>query len=274
MMNVQLRAMRNRMDKLPIEYQERLLSFLPSEKRQAYITLLPTQTLFSRPFTLEEVLRRIHPSWYEDTLNSYEEPDRSLLNSALAKDEASYVLPKKLKDYLLHEFFMKAFPKDHCPAPVTMLPEDSMLPLLQRDYKMIGKLCQYLGLFDLLQELKTIIQKDRLRLVEEALEPEELTFLNEVKNEGVRMPPMGLNQYDGKHDVLRRVLFERGLFRLAKCVSESDEGLRWYVLHMIETRHVQMYKGWCTPIHDVNKSVQIKEELLNTWTYLCNAFPS
>ena len=272
MIDTQLRAMKARLSKLPKGQEENLLNFLPSNLKEQYKTLTTTQTYYKQDFSRKELLRKIHPSWYEDYMQSLPRSDRSLFTTILL-EEKLVLKNSQLTAHLEHFFLSKVFP-DEFPSPVNLLADDRMLPLLSKDYKMIGKLCQYLGLYDLYKESKSLIQKEKIQAVQEALEAEELEFLGKVKETSIQMPPIGLQNYDGARNVLRRVMFERGMFRLAKSIESSSDGLKWYISHMIEKIHVPMFLGWCTSLHNEKKQKLIKEETLNTWTYLCDAFPS
>jgi hypothetical protein len=270
MIDTQLRVLQTRLSKLPQDVSTRLLNILQADLRQQYIMLPAVQTYFSRSFTKQEIFQKLHPSWYEDYFKTLPLPDRALYEKALQSDALAPPLASSLMDML----FAKVFSEDDPLTPVHLLPQDPMIELLAKDYKMIGKLCQFLGLHDLLRESKTLIQKEKIKLCEEALEKEEMEFLATEKEKGIAMPPIGLKNYDGKKEVLRRVLFERGMFRLAKCLANSHDTIKWYVMHMLDTMHFPMFSGWARPIQDEHKKHIIMQETFNTWTYLCNAFPS
>ncbi len=237
-----------------------LLSFLP-ESRQKEAGLQSRLQSAIKDFSLEELIARIDPSWFEEALQGF-----SARESALLKKPPLF--QKFFQAQLLHTTF------GDLPLPPSYLPaEDPLTVLLEANGKELEALGQLLGLYDLIWEVKKVIRASQFQQIESALTERELLFLSDIRQDRNNTPlfEMGLAQWNGDHAELRVVLRSRGFFRLAKALSFSSSDLTWYILHALPKEMALEIESFSERIENLRLHTALIHQTLHAWNFLCTA---
>lgn len=268
-----------------------LLSRAPENRRSSFFKHLPesilleTERTHNKPIadiSLKEMLSNIDESWYLETLRSFSKTDllfylslfsekkMQVLGQKLGIDGPFYQLPKPLELYSLNLLFNELFPNDR-PLPLSYLPDSPLSFLCIAKSEKIQKLIFFLGLFDLSMELKSVLKGSILKQIEAALFPDEITFCREILEfrHHVSLGPIGLSHWNEDSEMLRQVIFERGVYRLNIGLSEASSDFVWYIHHSLN-KEVAM-KIVTLPKTNIDRKVidTILEQIQTAWKGVC-----
>jgi hypothetical protein len=84
-------------------------------------------------------------------------------------------------------------------------------------------------------ELKSVLKGSILKQIQTTLFQDEVAFCREISEyrHVISLGPLGLAHWNEDSEVLRKVIFERGLYRLSIGLSNSSPDFIWYILHFI-----------------------------------------
>ena len=234
-----------------------LLKKVPGDIRKNLDLFLTESTLLEvmsershdKPLTdlsLQEIIEKVDESWYIEKLKTFPKEDLIFYLSLFSeKKRASlaekldiapnfYALPKEMESYCLNLLFKELFPND-LPLPLSFLPDSPLAFLSDATPEKLHKLAFYLGLFDVSMELKSVLKGTILKSIGETLFPDEIAFCNQIAEyrHTLSLGQMGLAGWNEEHDILRKVIFERGLYRLSIGLSDHAADFIWYIVHTL-----------------------------------------
>jgi hypothetical protein len=229
--------------------KEQLLRFL-SDSEQEEISKLPdiTQEISSNQFLQDGLLDSVHYSWLIPTLKSYSKEEGSLFLLALsgkARENLKLLLKKRSEKCELSEIGQKflrkvlldtLIDKEDGLLPIDYLPESPLNVILTLSKQDTVRLIDFLSLYDLVLELRQIVETKTLKKIYTFLSAEKRDFLKNKMNytEPPLFPKLGLEMWDGKEESLKIILHKRGLNRLANALSNADSNLVWYLCHHLD----------------------------------------
>lgn len=187
----------------------------------------------------------IHYSWLAPALGELPLEIRALAISALPKtigERLSNLTSTKLVDppsvpvkhYVAQLLYQKLNAKDVIPEG--FLPNSPLMPLLNFRKLDLIVLIDYLGIFDLAQELRQVVDKEVVNGVYKSLSPKMLSFLRIClhQKDRVKVAKIGLKNWRGDSDKLLRVVHRRGLQRLGGALSGQHPDLLWYISRRLD----------------------------------------
>lgn len=266
------------------EKRGRLLTYLSESGRAEYEKIPAMQTAPLQNFTIEELLGKLHPSHYQSLFSSLSHEMKIAYISALPPHvrrevvtnmsivDSLYDYEDKIKDHFQHQIMGLMTKEKGYSLPNSYIPEDPLLFLVECDTIQMGALVSFLGLFDLHGEIKSLINGKLLMQLEEALSDDELRFLKEIekhKKKQVLFEPMGLNRWNGEISVLRNVMKERGINRLAKALTLSPPDLLWLVMHIMDTSMMMEFKKYRAELSSREVTDILREQVKLCWDSLC-----
>jgi hypothetical protein len=229
----------------------------PAEKGELDQLPVPGEDIDSDWISSSKVLERVHWSWFLPTLKTYSEYEQKLFLSALSPYEAKNLaksLTLSLNGQEISEigraFLRKILldsllgPHDRL-LPVGYLPHSSLSKLLSFSKKELTHLIERLSLYDLVIELKQIVETKILKKIYALLSEEEKKFLKVAmtQKEHFAIGKMGLDRWDGSEESLRTLLHKRGLARLGVGLSTEHPDFIWYICHQLDIgRGSALYK--------------------------------
>ncbi len=266
-----------------------LLKRAPGDKGASLYPFLPDSTKLevqserehSHPLsdqTLQHLIANLDDSWYIEKFKSmpakdlnfylslFPEKKRESLSKKLGIETDFYELPNELIIHSLNILFKELFPNE-LPLPLSFLPDSPLSYLLGSPPQKLHKLAFYLGLFDVSMELKSVLKGSILKSIQETLFPDEIEFCRSIAEfrHVVSFGQIGLSQWNEDHDVLRKVIFERGLYRLSIGLSDSSPDFIWYVLHSMNKESGEKIQKLPKTAIDHKLMIIILEQIETAW---------
>ncbi|MBI3901269.1 MAG: hypothetical protein HY324_03850 [Chlamydiia bacterium] len=218
----------------------------------------------------------IHWSWYLLRLERYTKEEQKLFLSILPQQTRNRLnqeiglpplppatLKTPLKKYLEKELIHQMAP--HI-LPPSFLPLSSLNGLLQLSKKHLVHLIDLLSLFDLVIELKQIVETKTLRKIYSFLSEEEKKFLKMIAptNTPSHLPWEG---WDGTKQSFRHLLHKRGLKKLKIALTGMEGDLLWYLAHLLDVgRGSFLLKPATTSVPAAIRS-EVLAQIEETWNW-------
>ncbi len=132
--------------------------------------------------------------------------------------------------------------------PMEYLPETPFNALGLWSKNELVELIEFLGIHDLSNEMKRIVDKKILKNAYNCLSAKEQQYLKICMHlkEKVATPGLGLEKWKGEAGKLKSVLQARGLIRLGKALSGSHPDLIWHLMHILDTGRGTALSKYCS----------------------------
>lgn len=239
-----LRVLLNRFHKSEMQ---QLLKCLPQAEAQQILlqNISSEEVSFAFDFT-QDLLNRIHYSWIAEEIKK--KPPKlqpffvaslpPLLRDPLAKllkTPPFREAPKSLVNkYFYQEFCTGLNLQDRLPP--AYLPKTQFFSLMQANKNQLVDLVDFLGLFDLAEELRSIVSTKNIKDIYACLTPKKQQFLRVClhQKERVISPKLHLDKWDGNCEELNKLLHRRGINRLGKALSGQHSDFIWLITQMFD----------------------------------------
>lgn len=193
-------------------------------------------------------IARIHYSWLVPAIQSLPKPLRLPTIAALPPAQAQGLcrllklpLPAErpsppMGQFLLNTLYEKVSQEERLPpsyltaSPVSPLGEYSKVQLM--------RLIDLLGLRDLVQEVRLIVNKTHQTAILSCLNDEEKQFFDFYmykQREKLTVPRLDLTGWNGDSRKVRQQMHLRGLNRLGRALTGQSPDLIWYILRALDT---------------------------------------
>jgi hypothetical protein len=224
-----------------------LLSFLSLQDKERYQELPKVKSIDLSTFSLSSRMRHVHYSWFIPTLKAYAKHDCLLFLAALgpayAKSLAKHLETKENPSQIstsaasyLKNLLYSSLLDDKDLLPESLLPPSDLNFLATFSQKKLLYLIEGLAMFDLMQEMKHIVDPKKLKAIQNALSDEQKEFLKKFSHiSSISFyTKMGLDRWDGDRKVLLSLLHRRGIKLLASVLTNEHGDLIWYVSHHLD----------------------------------------
>lgn len=270
-----------------------LLKRMPENVRSSYIKFLPESTAIEvsiekthktplADLSLKEILGQIDDSWYIEAFSKFSKPDllfylslfpekkRASLAERFDINPPFYQFSEKMELYALNLLFAELFPGE-TPLPLSYLPDSPLSFLCTATGEKLHKLSFYLGLFDISLELKSVINGSILKHIEKSLFPDEINFCRKISEfrHLLSLGQVGLTGWNEDSDLLRKVVFERGLYRLSIALSDASSDFIWYVIHSLNKESALKLEKLPKISVDAKAINIVLEQILFAWKEIC-----
>ena len=178
---------------------------------------------------------------------------------------ARLALPVRL--YLINMMALKIKPQDVMPAP--FLPATSLSPLLAMRKGEIVQLIDFLGIYDLAEEIKHVVDKKYLRAIYNCLSIKKQHFLRLClhQKERLTIPRLGLEKWQGDCKTLETILHKRGLLRLGKGVSGQHPDFLWHLVHRLDVGRGRIIEQFYAKEEIPGVTQALIQEILNLMNF-------
>jgi hypothetical protein len=243
---VVLRVLLNHFHKTP---SDALLRFLPSQEaaavRNVDITNTDVLPVLSGPF---EQIKAVHYSWLIPAVKNIIPSLQSLIMTILPEPQKTKIgkalsiplktaspLPKAVQYVLLKNIATQVKSQDV--LPLAYLPNTILSPLSTLNKNQLVMLIGYLGIHDLAESIRHIINKKFLAKLYNVLSSKQKHCLRIClhKPEKVVSTKMEIEKWDGDPKKLDSMLQRRGLVRLGKALCGQHPDLVWYIAHTLDS---------------------------------------
>lgn len=224
------------------------LKSLPKEEAEQVAKQPQTSNNPSDIFTWPEFLiSRTHYSWLAPILQNMPPSLQPSILSALPENTIqglqklteltpqSATLSTPAKSFLIQQLYRKWSPVEA--VPVEFLTKTSLSPILNLNKRELVQLIDFLGLYDLVDSIRHIVDKKYLKAIYVALTPEKQEFVRSLlhKKEKVTSPKIEFSKWDSQADSLNDMLHKRGLVRFTKALCGQDPDFLWHITHILDT---------------------------------------
>jgi hypothetical protein len=211
-----------------------------------------TDTSLRRPLKPTEFLSpkreltHIHFSWFLSYLSTLPkesvQPFLSVMTptqaQGISKQLGVPVKPVKLP-YCSRLFLLSVLKKElkiKPSYPDYLLPPTPLSSLLDISWKHLIYLVDFLSVYDLVYEMKQIIDKKQILQIKDSLTKDQQKFFDFASKTPVKWypPKLGLATWNGSKQALRSLLHQRGLKRLAYGIKHLDELTKWHLIHRLD----------------------------------------
>lgn len=257
--------------------KDALVRFLPQSQQELLTTLAtPEKDPLKASFDSSKLLQMVHPSWFTSFLRSLPEAEVRLFLGSFPENTAKKLqkallfsrpilpltpLAKKYLQSLLVQQLQSGHPDL---LLIELLPHSALNTLLDVSHEAMQLLVEYLGLHDLAVEIRQIIDTMKLKKIHSVLSPDQEAYLKGLlqKKEAVLFKRMELTKWDGKSESLEKVLYHRGLNRLAKALYPENTSLLWYISHMLPWEEANSLQSLCKPLEHAKAAALLSHQIL------------
>lgn len=227
---------------------EALLRFLP-ESHAAEVNKVPIDSAELSPlFTpLSEQISKIHYTWLLPILQKVPGVAQGSLlgvlpdQTAMRLSDQLYGSSKRLSlapcsQQFLQNLVLKQLEGFDAVIPYSYLPESPLSHLGTWSKPELVQLISFLGIHDLAEEIRHIVDKKRIKGIYLCLTPKEQQYLRYCMHlkEKFVAPALGLDKWSGDCDKLKSTLQARGIIRLGKALSGEHPDLIWHLSHILD----------------------------------------
>jgi len=169
------------------------------------------------------------------------------LSNRLGVKERPIPLNPKLRAWVFSLIYTKLF--SHVILPASCLPHSHMSPLLKLNKRTLEQLSDFLGLFDLAEEMRKTIDKSTITKIYSELSSKEIIFLEQCLTRRFlwRLPPLSLETWLKSSEGVRHVLQKRGLTRLCVALSGENDAFIEQILYRFDTGRAKILKHLIKP---------------------------
>jgi hypothetical protein len=214
------------------------------------------------------LLEKIDPSHFDSIYDTYPKKDILFIQNALKKNEHSF-----LKDFLIKDCFEKLMKVMPC-MPYKYMPAFQGSKALFLNSHNLKQLILLLGMYDLKQALKTLIDQSIIKDITRSLSELQKLFLKELAKEKdkVAFKRLPLETWDRQKSSLEALLYLRGLNRFSKAFSDSDLFVKNELILRLPVKDKQQFLTLSSKIEpsikealceEINHSIDFMKKNLN-----------
>lgn len=227
---------------------EPLLKYLPLENQQA----VRSQQILAQDISIalkpaRDLLTRIHYSWLAAPLQQFSGQMQKFILSSLPEtifSKLNRLLPLPVTESLdlaspfrsvFQDLLYKELKCDDI-LPIPYFPPSKLNFLTEWDKQKIVQLVDYLGLYDLANFVRQVIDKKKLKLIYDCLDIEKKQFMRSCfhSKDKIVLPLLELEPWQGDRKKLYEVIHRRGLLRLGKALSNESSDLSWVISRILD----------------------------------------
>lgn len=233
--------------------------------------------LFSLP---ETIIHKLHYSWFIPFFEKQPKNSYAYFLSVLPKNTASQlrktlnIPPSSLK--LAPPFkkvFMNTLYKNISNQeilPLEFLPETPVTFLARLTKSELVEIIDFLGIYDLAQEVRHVVDKNKLKKLYLCLTPIKQKFLRLCLHQKDKLVSAKLELENWKGDVptFENILHRRGLLRLGKTLSGQNPQLIWYITRILDTGRSTILNKYITEKESSGVTTALMQQVNNVINFL------
>lgn len=207
-------------------------------------TSIDVERLLIQP---EFLLDKIHYSWFLEPFKRLPQGLQSATLASLPEMHAEGIskylkIPLKkmqisapFKRFLINTLYTQFEKKEILPNE--FLPENPLSPLLGYPKQKLVAIIDYLGLYDLAEEIRHIVEKNLLKNIYACLSLKKQQFLKNILNQKEKLsaPRLELDYDSVERQNLETILHKRGLIRMSQALSGKHKDFVWHIVHLLDS---------------------------------------
>lgn len=195
----------------------------------------------------QELIGKVHYSWLHEAFMKIPQALAPFVLTALPKTHADglsrlsgqAISPVRLAEpvtrFLVNTLY-ENFEKREI-LPLEYLPPSPQSNLLNLSKVELSQLFSFLGLYDLADAIRHIVDKKKLTTIYACLGAEQQRFLRNClhQKEKLVISKLNLDQWDGDKSKLDIMLHKRGIMRFGKAISGEHPDFVWHIVHTLDS---------------------------------------
>lgn len=225
---------------------KKLLSFF-TEQEKNFIENQVTSSfsLDTEKYFQDGLIASVHYSWLISFFTTKNSTDAAFFLSTLPSPKkeklAQYLqltpspfFPTPIGKNFIHSLLLEYLAQDHGLLPIEFLPSSPLNFLLSLSKETMVTLIDYLGLYDLANEVRHIVDLRLLKKISAYLTKEQRDFIKTIPKQSFSFPRLNLHKWDGSKVTLLSLLHSRGLQRLGAALIGQNHNFIWYLTHKLD----------------------------------------
>jgi hypothetical protein len=272
-------ALNEKLSLLEPEKKAHLISYLSTRARESLESPTFPEKSLPVPMTTQKIVKRVDISHFKDYLDKLPANEKLFYVTAFPKYKqvdltGPDTIYKEYQTEAFSEFVLSMLFKKALPAfpPPGIIPFHPILELLSDKGIPLSRVVHFLGLIDVVLEVKKIISRSTLKELQKAFDKEQIAFMNMLgaKDGHAPLTPMNLASYKGDKKMLHAIIEERGLYRFAQAIKDAPAQYHFFFTYFLpkqtsekvntllkqRARLAATYRGW-------------ENDILTTWRFLC-----
>lgn len=272
-----------REDLSDISFQEAFLSDLPEQEAKEVLAVKSPgpqiEAILNFP---SDLIKDVHYSWVAETVMKIPPALQSQVVSLFNPQQADRLtqligtkpfiqnLSAPVRAYLLKVFFDK-FDTGNL-LPKAFLPKSELSILAKIPKNDLVELIDLLGIYDLTDESKTILDNKRIKAIHRCLTIPQRKFYAYClhQREKVASTRLNLSSWNGDCAELQRKIHIRGIARLGKALSGQNPQLIWYIVHSLDTGRGHLLQKHVEKEAVLKITPALAQQVLQTLNHLKN----
>ena len=255
-------------------------AWLESLKQQIQAETSNSQDVYAIVESPEILLSKIHYSWlapfiekldpkeHDILIASLPDPQQQGIRRILKKKNIQFNLIPGLKRVVQQKLLKEVLGTQN--VPIGYINQTSLTPLLNLDKTALVNMIECLGIYDLTEEMRKVVDRHRLKLIYAALNPLEQQFLRQCLQYKNRLQSFGmdLHSWSGSVADLKQQLHRRGMARLGRSLSGQPPQLIWQVVHTLDIGRGNRVERWIAPQVKEGITSALIGQVLNVMNFL------
>ena len=261
--------------------KERLVKALPEEDAQKILNLsLESDDVHALLASPLDAIKHIHYSWLISAMQKIEKNKRSVVLSLLPMSHSSKLrkalnetsepikLSSPAKSFFISQLYQTFRLGDV--LPLKHLPETDMSPLVHLHKKELIDIIDFLGLYDLAEEIHHIVNKSLLQQIYNCLTHKKQRFLRLClhQKETLVTQRLKLENWDGDSEKLNKLLHHKGMVRLGYAISGQHKDFIWHITHIFDTGRGEKLSRYCSSEPIAGVTGTLKKQVKKVITFL------
>lgn len=194
-----------------------------------------------------EILMKIHYSWLQPELDKLPknvlgvaisllpEPIKTKLQETFKIKGGAFNFSAPVHRFLLNHLFKHIY-KDH-PLPLDYLLPSPMTSLAKLQKDDLIEVVDYLGLYDLAEEIRQIVHKKQIENIYKCLSNKKHLYLRQCLHQKEKLvtQSLQLERWNGDCQKLAKLMHHRGIVRLGYALSGQHPDLIWHITHHLDS---------------------------------------
>lgn len=238
--------------------QTAIITLLTLEEQQSCQTNSLPSKLSDWLTASTDILSTIHPQWVVEVIKTFGENKQKAILEALPPDickqvcllgkwaePASHIrvdcVQPILKDLISHL-------QDSSYIPLASIPPGPLSVLLTLSVEQLNFVIEGMGLRDLAEIVRGIVDKNFLRSIYSCLNQQEQKLLRLYiqQKDRLKSSPLSLKAWDGNKSSLKSLYKERGVLRFARTLHSESSGFLWHLFHHLPPQEAKVIQKQMT----------------------------
>lgn len=191
------------------------------------------------------ILKKIHYSWLQPEIAKLPKHLTGIAAALLPEPHASKLketfhspslqCSETIRTYLLNHLFVHIYKEEV--IPLEYLPETPLTPIAKLTKEEIIDIMDYLGLYDLAEDIRQIVHKKQIENIYKCLSNKKHIYLRQCLHQKEKLvtQSLQLEKWDGDRQKLTKILHHRGTVRLGYALSGQHPDLIWHITHVLDS---------------------------------------